>query len=156
MSDFDALPNVEFNRFVLEKARIATQLPIDSYTLNSMRASVEDDMNFFTDQIILRLEAFVLQDKLPPKIVEQKHTYTSPKIPLTWWDLFKAEKLTAYRWYWRWLARLKSPKFEVKTQEVTLRVDLERWISYPEAQNIPDTFGRQYKGYNIKNTLWDS
>lgn len=155
MNNFDALPDVEFNRFVLEKARIATQLPIDSYTLNSMRASVEDDMNFFVDQILLRLEAFVLQDKLPPKTVEETYTYTTPPVPATWWEHFKHSKL-GKGWVWAWVTWLKPPLYTAETKKVTLKVDLDRWISYPEAQNIPDTFGRQYKGYNIKNTLWDS
>jgi hypothetical protein len=141
--------------WVLEKSPVSFRLPVDSYTMRSMELNQYDIMDHMLGEMVYKLQAYVLQDKLPPKTVEQKHTYTSPKIPLTWWDMFKAEKLATYKWYWRWLARLKAPKFDVKTQEVTLKVDLERWISYPEAQDIPDTFGRQYRGYNLKSNLWD-
>lgn len=153
----DYLPDpATINQFVLEKARVGFRLPVDSFTVRSMNFREEDLRYDLFSDMVYKLEAYVLQDKLPPKTVEKTLEITLPKTPDTWWDLFKAVKLNENKWYWRWLDRLKTPKFSVRTREVKMKVDLERWVSYPEAQNIPETFGRQYRGYNITSNIWEA
>src|SRR5690606_19691092 len=122
------------------RMRVASRIPVDSYTLASLKVHQEEVLDQVFGVLYYTLEAHILVDKLPPKTVEEIYTVTSPEVPVTWWDHFKVEKVAADKWYWRWLAKLKAPNFQVNTKTVTLRVDLERWISYPEAQNIPDTF----------------
>lgn len=155
MSKFDLPDESTINQFVLTKSKVAMRLPVDSYTVQAMEVSVDTFTQSLFDEMVYKLESYVLQDKLPPKTVEETYTFASKMNPVTWWDHFKVEKLATSKWYWRWLGKLKPPMFEVETKDVTLRVDLERWISYPEAQNIPETFGRQYRGYNVKSSLWD-
>jgi hypothetical protein len=155
MNDFSALPADSLKQFVLDKTRVGSRLTVDSYVLQSSKFRVEEGLNLFADELVVGLEAFVLQDKLPPKTVEKDYVCTTPPVPTTWWDHFKH----TYRdrtWLKHLIVHLKPPMYTAETKNVTLRVDLERWISYPEAQNIPETFGRQYRGYNVKSSLWDS
>jgi hypothetical protein len=155
VTEFSLSPTSDFDRFVLNKERVGMRLPLDSYVVQTMRFS-QEALEHTLDEMVFRLEAFVLQDKLPPKTVEETLEITLPTAPDTWWDLFKAVKLNENKWYWRWLEKLKTPKFSVRTHEVTMQVDIERWVSYPEAQNVPDTFGNRYHGYNMKSNIWSS
>lgn len=143
-------------QFVLEKTRLGMRLPVDSYLINTMQISRQEFYeDMFTD-MLYQLEAFVLQDKLPPKTVRETKKVIANPTPTTWWDHFKADKLKADKWYWRWLKKLKSPQYTIDTKEITFEVNLERWISYPEAQNIPDTFGTRYHGYKLEQNLWET
>lgn len=153
MNPADLTP-ADFNRFVLDKTRVGTQLSVDSYTLNSMCLEVENDIRFLTDDLVIRLEAFVLQDKLPPKTVTETKHVTTPPVPATWWDHFKHDYKDR-TWLKHLIVHLKPPLYKVGGVEVGLTVDLERWVSYPEAQKIPETFGRQYHGCNVSLNWWE-
>ena len=160
MSPVNGFPPPEYGpaiqQFILEKTRLGMRLPVDSYLVNSIRLhQYEAYESMFTD-MVFQLEAYVLQDKLPPQTVRETRVITSNPTPATWWDPFKVTKLEQNRWYWRWLGKLKPPLMQADTKEVTLEVNLERWISYPEAQNIPDTFGNQYRGHTVEKNWWET
>lgn len=143
-------------QFVLEKTRLGLRLPVDSYLINTMRISQQEIYESMFPDMVYQLEAFVLQDKLPPQTVRETRVITSNPTPATWWDHLKVTKLEQNKWYWRWLGKLKPPLMQADTKEVTLEVNLDRWISYPEAQNIPDTFGTRYHGHTIESNWWET
>jgi hypothetical protein len=144
-------------QFVLEKVRLGLQIPVDAYLLQTMKVDVHkvhEDM--FTD-MMFRMEAFVLQDQLPPRTVSEEVYVTTSPVPVTWWDHFKVEM--ADKWWFRWTQkytwakrRIFPPRMEAQVKLVRLSVDLERWISYPEAQSVPETMGKQYRGYKLVPT----
>lgn len=143
-------------QFILEKTRLGMRLPVDSYLINTMRISQQEFYeDMFTD-MMYQLEAFVLQDKLPPQTVRDTKNVVSPATPATWWDHFKVAKLEQNKWYWRWLGKLKPPLMTTEIKEITFEVNLDRWISYPEAQNIPETFGNRYHGYKVEQNFWET
>lgn len=145
-------PISETRQFTLDKARVVSQFRVDGYTRNSMRLRVEDDPSFLTDDLVLHLEAIVLQDKLPPTKVTETEIVTTPPVPATWWDHFKHEYQDR-TWLKHLIVHFKAPLYKVEGREISLTVNLERYISYPEAQNIPENFGRQYHGYKV-GTDW--
>lgn len=130
---------------ILDQVRVHSRLNVDSYLLSSARLSVQDQTTYFADQLALQLEAFVLQEKLPPEYIVEDYTVSTPPVPVTWWDHFKVEKLNGERWYWKWLGKLKSPKFTVEVKTVKLSVNLKRFWNYPEAKAVSVQMGKPYK-----------
>ena len=145
-----------FERFVLHKSRIGMRLPVDSYLLQSAQVSQVELYDSLFSDMLYQLEAFVLQDKLPPATVEESQLVSTVPVPATWWDHFKRDKIADDTWYWRWLGKLKPPLMKVETREVTLKVDLERWVSYPEAKDLPPNFGDRYYGYKMNTNIWET
>lgn len=143
-------------QYVLEKTRIGARLPVDSYLINTMRVDRHETYEDMFGQLVYSLEAFVLQDKMPPQTIRDTKNVVSPATPATWWDHFKKDKVAADKWYWRWLGKLKPPLMYTEIKEITFEVNLERWISYPEAQNIPETFGTRYHGYSVDQNFWET
>lgn len=143
-------------QFVLEKTKLGMRLPVDAYLIQTMRVDTHEVYESMFHDMVLQLEAFVLQDKLPPQTVREVKQITTPPRPATWWDHLKADKLAADKWYWGWLKKLKPPLYTAESKEITLEVNLDRWISYPEAQNIPETFGNRYRGYKIETNIWET
>ena len=160
MSPVSGFPPPEYGpamqQFILEKTRLGMRLPVDSYLIQSIRLSEHQFYEDMFRDMVYQLEAYVLQDKLPPVSVEESTEVLTAPVPATWWDHFKVTKLEQNKWYWRWLGKLKPPLMQAESRTVTLKVNLERWISYPEAQNIPDTFGNQYRGYKLESNIWDT
>lgn len=103
------------------------------------------------DTMVMQLDSYVLQEKLPPEYVVEDYTVSTPPVPTTWWDHFKAEKLNGERWYWKWLRRLKPPLYNVEVKTVKLSVNLKRFWNYPEAKAVSVQMGRPYKF-----AMWDT
>lgn len=136
----------QMREFVLDQVRVYAKLPIDSYLWREHQISYFEAA--FGD-LVVQLESFVLQDKLPPKALEEVFYIEGSRYPVTWWDHFKVTKLEQGRWYWRWLGKLKEPQLERETFTRNVRVNLERWVSYPEAQVVGPEFGKAYRGYTL-------
>lgn len=157
MTEFDMYPaDAQIKQFVLHKVQVGTRLRVDSYTAQQMKLSGHEEMDRILGDLVYSLTSAVLQDKLPPTNVTETKSFTSRPTPATWWDHFKHDNFTTW-WFWaifyvchRWI---KPPKYVTDTKNVTLTVDLERWINYTEALNVPDSFGPKYHGYNLE-TDW--
>lgn len=150
MSLFDDLEqfreDLAARQFVLDQVRVRSQVPVESHLWSTLDIGVVEAA---FGNLILSLDARVLQDNLPPKEVKTEHTVTTPPVPATWWDHFKVTKLEANKWYWRWLGKLKPPRMTVESKVVQVSADLSRWVSYPEAQRVPVELGQPYRGYTV-------
>lgn len=151
----DPLVPLSIQKFVLEKARLGLRLPVDSYIFRDAQVSRDDLTEHLFDQMVYNLETYVLQDKLPPQEFTETRLVTSEPAPATWWDHFKHEYKDR-TWLKHLIVHLKPPLYHAKTKEVTFKVNLERWISYPEAQNIPESFGNRYHGHKVDTSFWES
>ena len=140
--------------WVLDRARLYARLPIDSGFWRSMSLSV-DDLGRLAWDMAIRAEFEVLQDKLPPvSVTDEKsvevETWTSA------WQLFKYNHWNS-RWFsWTLRPFCEPAKSEVVTKHAHLKVDLQRWITYPEAQYIPprDGYDNKVRGYALTKESW--
>lgn len=140
------LPSEDMTQYHLRAVKYGLQQHLGGYAMDHLTVDVAQEM---FDHMAYRLRVDILQDQLPPVEVVEEQLVTTVPVPVTWWDHFKQEKVAADKWYWRWLGKLAPPLLEARVKTVTLTVDLQRWVSYPEAQSIPASYGRDVRGFSI-------
>lgn len=123
-----------------------------------MDLSVEDQYNQLSRlawDMAIRAEFEVLQDKLPPVSIEDEksvevETWTSA------WQLFKHNHWDSKWFSWTVQPFCDPPQSETVTKHAHLKVDLQRWITYPEAQYIPprDGYHNKVRGYALEEKSW--
>jgi hypothetical protein len=89
-------------------------------------------MSFLTNDILVKLKAYVLSTKLPPHVVHR--TVEVPiSQPASTWQMFKQQH--AGTWWLRWLATRRPPRLTVvDTAKVTLEAEWKQMITYPWQQ----------------------
>lgn len=128
---------IEFDRtqILFEKKRYAAQLMDDrigAMTRSSLRYDENED--FQMDVLVKRVCVEVLTRKLVNKVYEKiEHV----KVPENWWEHWKQDHAP------NWLRKRWPVMYETKL--IPLRVEFERYATYPEADIVlPDRFGTMY------------
>lgn len=108
-----------------------------AYTMASMRMSKDvDNLDaMMRDQLVYRLEAMVLSDTIA------RDTYTGRRVsrwPATTWQMFK--HTNEGTWWLGWLVRRRPVR--MAEDKHTVEVNVERCVLYPEANMVPESFGR--------------
>jgi hypothetical protein len=80
--------------------KVGMQTMVGATFLESMRLDVFEDV---MQDIVVRLRAEVLADKLPPEWV---HESRIARVPLSWWDHWKEEHQRS--WWAGWFARWRG------------------------------------------------
>jgi len=111
------------------------QMRVGSSFVSSMREEVDPYVQLEKDRQVHRLEAMVLQEHLADDHYEEILVVTQPK---TWWDHFKIDHLDS--WWGRWL-NTHFPS-EYNSENHLVRVKIERYASYPEADVAVPQLGR--------------
>lgn len=108
-----------------------------AYALASMRMSKDvDNLDaMMSGQLMYRMEAMILSDTLA------RDTYTGTSVsrwPATTWQMFK--HTNEGTWWLGWLVRRRPVRMANDTH--TVEVNVERCVLYPEANMVPESFGR--------------
>lgn len=133
MSDYyglDAMaPSVE--ALTLERLKLGLQMRVGAHVLDSLRLERQQDMIY--NDLLYRLEASVLAEKLPPEKVERSKVVTLD-FPASSWQHFKQEHSES--WWLGWLVRRRPIRYQALEQTATLTVDLERYRTFPQCNYV--------------------
>lgn len=109
--------------------KILTQLPIsNSFNVkrNTLISMEEDPNTFIRNEIKVRIEQFVVAEKLATDVYRGAAKWEQPA---TTWDMYK--QTHQYRWWMRWLIRRRPVRYRYFSQTVAIKV--ERYAAYPDA-----------------------
>lgn len=95
------------------------------------------------DGLVIKLQSYILSDKLEPTTVTERKT-VKIKIPATWWDLLKQ---TYWNKWWFPSKLLKPHKNKTVEQKVEFKVEVQPMLTYPQAQVPQPVLGRPFKVY---------
>lgn len=125
---------------LLHRMKVGMQTTVGATFLESMRMEVLQD---FMGDMILKLRAEVLADKLPPEWV---HESKIARVPLSWWDHWKQAHESS--WWAGWFARWRGHR--TREIELEVRVDLQRFWAYPQANiALPPRMGDPVRMYTM-------
>lgn len=125
---------------LLHRMKVGMQTRVGASFLDSMRLEVFHD---YLDDIVLKLRAEVLADKLPPDHVTESRTI---KVPRSWWDHWKEEHQNS--WWAGWFARWRG--YRTHVIRLSVSVDLQRFWAYPQANiALPPRMGDPVRMYTM-------
>ena len=133
----DPREQVAVQEIVLERVKLGLEHRVGATVLESMRPEVIIDQ--LSGEMVYRLRAHVLAEKLPPvEVSDQKSvTFESPASPFQHW-----KQKHARTWWLAWFVGRWPVRQEATTKTVRMTVNLTKYRSYPEANYaIPDGFG---------------
>jgi hypothetical protein len=105
------------------------------------------------EELVLRLQADVLSEKLPPATVGRDWDVVWP-FPSSPWQFWKRRHGGA--WWLAWFVRRWPVRVEPHRRRMHLEVDIERYRTFPESRiQLPDdTLGRPFL-YGRATPLWE-
>lgn len=92
------------------------------------------------DGMIIKLQSYVLADRLDPTTVEDRKILRVPKFA-SWWDHLKFTHQKLFKYF-------KEPQFEYEEIPVSLKVEVQPMNIFPQAAvPQPSVLGRPFKLY---------
>lgn len=102
--------------------------------------------------IVHRVAAYVLTDKLPPDVVTERGTFRI-EVPASPWQQFKATH--AARWWMRRIVARRPVRMVEHVRTAELAVNLERFHAYPQAR-MARQLGRPTQSFMLTREFrWD-
>jgi hypothetical protein len=118
-------------RVVLERMKMGVRQEVGAHVAESLH--LEQWVEPMTRNMVVRLTADILAEKLPPERVERSKTVTLD-FPASSWQHFKQEHSES--WWLRWLVRRRPVRVQALEQTVTLVVDLEKYRTFPQCNYV--------------------
>lgn len=111
----------------LERLKFGLQTNVGAQVRGSLHAQVAESI---LGDLVYRLTADILAEKLPPETVARSKTFTVSKVPTSSWQHFKSEHPES--WWLGWLVRRRPVEYREIEFEATLTVDLDRYRTFPQ------------------------
>ncbi len=126
MREDELMPAVQ--QVTLERVELGLSHRVGGTVRESVRLDVQTDM--VTNDLVYRLGAHVLAERLPPVEVTRETTveFQSPASPFQHWKQKHAQS-----WWLRWFVGRWPVRQDTTVKTATLTVDLTKYRSYPEA-----------------------
>lgn len=143
-----------------------TMPTLESVTLHWVKAAIAERVSpeFAADaqidiergpwgELVYRVAAYVLTDKLPPDVVTEQGTLRI-EVPASPWQQFKATH--ADRWWMRHLVARRPVRMVEHVRTGELVVNLERFHAYPQAR-MTRQLGRATQSFMLTREVrwWD-
>lgn len=120
----------------LEAMRVGTTFAIETKLMDELSpGDRQAAMDFELNRQRVKMEAYVLSDRLSDEEYFDTKRYSTPK---TWWDMFK--DTYALTWWLAWFVSRRPAQFNHHNFSVGVRV--ERFAQYPEANISLPGLGR--------------
>jgi hypothetical protein len=109
------------------------------------------ELRWAAEDMAYHLSTYLLAEKLPPERVETTEQVRW-QTPDGWWQTLRHQY--RQRWWVRWSLGRWPVRMQQHERTVGLRVDLDRWQTFPRAQVTLPEFGRPVAVATAGKHVW--